>query len=801
DDKSNWQTIPKLTYRVNQYSPYPEDEIVRFTLSHEFNLTAEDLNQKREGLSIFFPFICNVYEIYLNGEYIGGKGKFENGEIVENGVMTTLVEPLPSFLLKEGKNELRIILTGYRNEEIGIYGDTDTEIDYYKNQLDQHSDVTSFALIFVYLFVGAYHFLLFFKRPGEKHNLFFACLSSIIGFYYYTRTIHINTLGLEYLIQYKIELFFLFHTAVFLLFFFETFFANRLTKFSKIYFGLVWLGILIMLFTGRAIMTKVLLAFQLTSFPMLGYITFLMVKALRNNHLDVKSLLIGFLIMTITISIDMVGAMHLIDGFENPGLTRFGFFSFVMGIAVVLANRFLRVHNEVEELNVNLEKKVEIRTKELKESLDYVQKLKTQQDGDYFLTTLLIKPLMLNEAISERVQIDFFIKQKKAFEFRKKQYEIGGDISISNNIKLKGKEYLAFVNADAMGKSIQGAGGALVLGVVFRSIITRTRSINYDKFPEQWLKSCFIELQNVFTSFDGSMLISAVLGLIDESNGTTYFINAEHPWIVLYRDGKSSFLEDSLSLRKIGMTGLDSSLKVGVFKMKAGDSILIGSDGRDDILLSDKDEEERRINEDETLFLRSVEYGKGDVEQIAKCIKGIGELTDDLTLVKVSYLPPSTEEVRVEDEEKYYDLLGKANAFIEQKKLTGAVQMLEAAFEMKPDDREVIKKIIHLMFALKMYDKTIYYCSVYLELEPSDSEHMFILASANKLSNNLVEAIDLGESLRLRDPLNVKNLINLSDSYRLAKNLDRANKILIMALEIEPDNEKAAKLRSILESN
>lgn len=65
----------------------------------------------------------------------------------------------------------------------------------------------------------------------------------------------------------------------------------------------------------------------------------------------------------------------------------------MLGIAVVLANRFLRVHKQVEELNANLERKVVQRTNELQETLTRVQELKIQQDGDYFLTSLLLDPL------------------------------------------------------------------------------------------------------------------------------------------------------------------------------------------------------------------------------------------------------------------------------------------------------------------------------------------------------------------------------------------------------------------------
>ena len=78
---------------------------------------------------------------------------------------------------------------------------------------------------------------------------------------------------------------------------------------------------------------------------------------------------------------------------------------------------------------------------------------------------------------------------------------------------------------------MQGAGGALVCGSVFTSIIKRTRKnpVLQKYSPERWLKHAFLELNDVFHSFDSSMLMSVNLALVDESSGTLYYIIAEHP--------------------------------------------------------------------------------------------------------------------------------------------------------------------------------------------------------------------------------------------------------------------------------
>lgn len=793
----NWQGIRSLTFRPNLLKNLPQTTIMSFTLYKDFELTKSDLESLDKEVGIYFPFITNVYEAYLNGVKIDSRGKVDSEKVIENGTMAGYILHLPRRLLKEGKNELYIFLAGWRGEEIALYGDEDTRIDYVKTHQEEHSEIIEFILLSLYIFTGLYHLLLFWKRPKEKYNLYYGLFAVLIGSYLFFRTNYIFRFQIEYLLQYKLELLLLFATASTMFMFFESFLGVTHPKVVLIYNLLLAILGLVVIVSDRAIATTALKVFQITAFLALGFVNYFMIIAIKKKHPEARSLLFGFIVLVFTIIADLIGAMNIIPNYENHNFTRYGFFSFVMGIAVVLANRFLRVHKEVEDLNENLEKKVKERTKQLAESLEKVENLKKQQDGDYFLTSLLIKPLMRNEAKSDRVKIEFFIRQKKQFEFRNKIHEIGGDICISNNISIKGKKYLAFVNADAMGKSIQGAGGALVLGVVFRSVITRTQQLGENRYPEQWLKSCFIELQNVFVSFDGSMLISVVMGLVEEDNGMVYFINAEHPWVVLYRDGKASFIEDSLTLRKIGMTGLDGTLSVKTYQLHKGDSLILGSDGRDDILLNYLESGQRVINEDETLFLKHVEKGKGDLEKITQAIQETGELTDDYTLLKITYLGEE-EAIDVYSQEKFYELVTKANHAYENKDFKTALVFYEEAYQIHSRDKNVLQKLIHLYFGSKDYEKTILYCKEYLQLEPRDTDYLFILSACFKLNNQIQDAIDLGEALRLREPHNVKNLINLADSYRIARNYSRAEKILSYALAIEENNEKALKLKHLL---
>ncbi|HMV35195.1 MAG TPA: SpoIIE family protein phosphatase, partial [Turneriella sp.] len=230
------------------------------------------------------------------------------------------------------------------------------------------------------------------------------------------------------------------------------------------------------------------------------------------------------------------------------------------------------------ELTV-LEEKEQVVTasKKLKTSLDLVNELKTQQDGDYYLTSLLLNPLGVN-AVDEglNVDVDFFTKQKKNFEFKNQKKTIGGDISIAHTVQFSSGPATIFLNADAMGKSMQGAGGSLVLGAVFQSIIERTR-LQASIDPQTWLKNTFLELQKVFESFDCSMLVSVYIAALENNSGMMYYLNAEHPWGVLYREGKAIFLQNRSYYRKLGTPGLQDDIAIDQIQLKPGDIVLLGS--------------------------------------------------------------------------------------------------------------------------------------------------------------------------------------------------------------------------------
>jgi HAMP domain-containing protein len=297
-----------------------------------------------------------------------------------------------------------------------------------------------------------------------------------------------------------------------------------------------------------------------------------------------------------------------------------------------LASSFNQMSNEIKNYSINLENMVKIRTEELSSALSKVKDLNYKQDADYYLTTIILEPLIQNKNNHPYIKTEFYIEQFKKFRFHKYNKEIGGDTCITGNIKLKNNGYVFFFNGDAMGKSLQGAGGSLVIGSIINSILARTmlEENNQNITPNEWLTNLYLETQRIFETFDGLMLISCITGLIDEKNKNLSFFNSDHPNLLLMRDNIIKTIESSNSIYKIGLVRDSYDLPIINFQLQKGDILLLGSDGREDIKINGEIIQKKEIISE--YFLKN----KGNLIKTIEELKSSAELTDDLSLIKIS---------------------------------------------------------------------------------------------------------------------------------------------------------------------
>lgn len=629
----------------------------------------------RTGLALFTGRSGDVAIYYINDQRVASLG---SADPYQSGHELRLLQALPKIGSRaDGPDYLTIAL--YSPGELGlrIVGPIRLGADSEIFKLARHTETIGLLLLIVYLAVGVYHLLLALWRPRDLHNLYFGLFAVFLSAYWFFRSDSSQELFVDAnLLRIRLDIVsLLFLTPLFVQFLSQVL-DRRHDRVGLIYAGACSLLMIIVAFGSYSWMKTALTIWQASLIPMIPYAAFYIVRAVLRRQADAIFLIVGVLVLFAATIHDILAARYII---ESVPVARYAFFGLVIGIAVLLASRFVRVHNRVEELNASLEQKVEQRTAELQESLRATRELKTMQDGDYFLTSLLLQPLSATDGIQSGVSVEILDRQYKKFAFKNQLREIGGDFCAAHKLRLRNEDYLVFLNADAMGKSMQGAGGALVLGTSYKSIINRTRASarQADRDPELWLNDCYKEIQGIFLTFDGSMLISMVLGLVHENSGAMYWVNAEHPASILYRDGRASFFENETPLQKVGIdTGSAILSRINTHTLRDGDVVVLGSDGRDDILLGVDEDGNRVLNSDDAEILKHVEKASGDLEGVYESLLQRGQLTDDLSLVRIGFREDAA--ARPERVQRGERLNAEIHASIDGARWSDAVRQIKA---------------------------------------------------------------------------------------------------------------------------
>ncbi|EMK21555.1 SpoIIE family protein phosphatase [Leptospira kirschneri] len=419
------------------------------------------------------------------------------------------------------------------------------------------------------------------------------------------------------------------------------------------------------------------------------YLSFKILIPNLKKSFESRTIFLGILFLLICVGIDVFSQRGMLKMIRLSGLGVSGFLGF---LTLILANKFVKMKEKLKSWNSVLETAIRERTKELSSSLEEVKNLKEQQDGDYFLITLLFQPFLSKNLETNYVQIDIHRKQYKNFQFKNRSYEIGGDVVLRESAFISGVEYQVLINADAMGKSLQGASGALIFCSIVKSFL-QTQDYEF-RNPENWLFLLYSNLQAVFESFDGSMLVSGILSLYQISTGDLFFINCEHPPIVLSRNGKTSYLKETAVLRKIGFPDSDSKIKIEYYKLMPGDTILYGSDGREDLYIQDPFHSSRKQKSSvPDLFFKLIQNSIPKLEDLEFKIQEKGALSDDLSFLRIQIGPETVFKKNFSESEV---LIRKGNEFLQSGNFQKACFQYARASILNPGDLKLSRSVLVL---------------------------------------------------------------------------------------------------------
>ena len=124
---------------------------------------------------------------------------------------------------------------------------------------------------------------------------------------------------------------------------------------------------------------------------------------------------------------------------------------------------------------------------------------------------------------------------------------------------------------------------------------------------------------------------------------------------------------------------------------------------------------QRIINEDETLFLEILEESKGDLEQVLFLTKAKGGITDDTSLLMVTFKHKAESSRNVEHEQKAMAELGSAS---------DKLAFLEQAAEKNPESSKLVKDFLSKAYEGGKAASLEKAGKLYFNLFPQDNENL-----------------------------------------------------------------------------
>ncbi|AOP36011.1 stage II sporulation protein E [Leptospira tipperaryensis] len=637
--------------------------------------------------------ISDQARVFLNGTELTEELFSQYQNSIPQGYDRTRIYRIPQSIVRE-ENTVEVFVKPYFEYEFGILSgpiSVGPSVAIWKEFY--FSEIGGLLLFSSFLLIGGFFLFLSLREKLKNENFYFGLFLIFFSYYQISLSEFKYLTGLEILYLKKLEYTFLVFLFPLFCRFLTAILRKQRNRFQKILemFSIL-LGVVFWFLPTVSDLDWTNRIFHQTLW--VGYVGLSLKLILPNlkNRKDFRRILFGIFFLVACVGIDTLSER---GNFSMIRLSGFGVSGFLFFLTLILADKFVGMKEKLKTWNLVLEEGIRKRTKELTQSLQEIKILKEQQDGDYFLITLLFQPFLSKEVKSDSANIEVYRKQYKRFQFKNRNYEIGGDVVLNETVLISGLEYQVLINADAMGKSLQGASGALIFCSIVKSFL---QTPDYEfRSPENWLFLLYKNLQAVFESFDGSMLVSSILSLYRIETGDLFFLNCEHPPIVLLRNQRVSYLSEDLILRKIGFPNSELPVQVLHFSVLSGDTILFGSDGREDLFLPlETDPSQKQKTSSPELFLKTVQDSVPSLEILENRIRSFGELSDDLSFLKIQRTAGRIEIHSYLESDSY---IRKGKEAIQRGELQRAASFYAKASILRPADFQLAK--ICLLLAKK----------------------------------------------------------------------------------------------------
>ncbi len=328
----------------------------RQTFWYKRNFTLESVPES--AMAVRLGEISDRDRVYLNGRLIGSTGRWDD-ERPQAYDRERLYE-IPAGVLKLGPNVMYVQVQGYFDSESGLYrGITaigparDLLKDYHLENLGQ------MLILMVYLAVALYFLLFFVRRRHDRENLYFSIFVLALVAYSTLKTQLKYELGFELFHLKRIQYSMVWVMVPAFYYFIRHYYPLPEKRWVKIFdifnmgltavpltcIGLSW-------FTDTRFWDFLHNNVVLASWGGIVFSVLIpIIYHIRKRNRDAILMAGGLLVMLVALIGDVLAGLAIVN---LPALMTYAFTLFVLGMALILANRFVDLHNETEALNASL---------------------------------------------------------------------------------------------------------------------------------------------------------------------------------------------------------------------------------------------------------------------------------------------------------------------------------------------------------------------------------------------------------------------------------------------------------------
>lgn len=297
---------------------------------------------------------------YLNGVLIGSTGRWNDPR--PQAYDRQRIYEAPAGLLRKGPNILHIQVQPYFSRELGLYRDR-TALGPTRQILRQYylDNVSQTLTLVAYLTLGFYFLLFFLRRRHDRENLFFGLFLFSLTIYSFLRTQFKYELGFELYELKRIQTLAVFISVPLFYLFIRNYYElpPRLARWwDRIAYVLhavpVAAGAVVVFAESTELWQNILdrIVQPVWIIYVIAVLAILVRAALQRNR-DAYVMLASCILLVVALVLDILTGQARIN---LPTILTYAFTLFVVGMALILANRFVRLHDETEDLNIQLER-------------------------------------------------------------------------------------------------------------------------------------------------------------------------------------------------------------------------------------------------------------------------------------------------------------------------------------------------------------------------------------------------------------------------------------------------------------